>query len=132
MRKINLKFITTSFLFVSTFSSQGGFAGTPLRTDDPYPGGGGLNTPSLSMAQIETVSPVTYDIIGSNQAICFNSNIGTATVTIQDQYGSTIYQSVVNTNTQSVLYVPIENWETGSYTITVTSESTNFVSGFQL
>lgn len=128
MKKINLKVLSTISLLTFSFPIESLFAGDDLIRPNPP-----MDSPMLyNTMQIESVSPITYDIIGNNLALAFNSAVGTATVTIQDQYGSTIYQSVVNTNTQSVLYIPIENWETGSYTITVTSESTNFVSGFQL
>ncbi|HET7733158.1 MAG TPA: DUF3244 domain-containing protein [Paludibacter sp.] len=87
---------------------------------------------SYSTMQIESISPVTYDIIGSNLAVCFNSKIGTATVSVEDQYGNVVYQSVVNTNTQSVLYIPVQGLEIGSYVLKVTSSSTNFIGAFQL
>jgi hypothetical protein len=127
MKTINLKIFGTLFLLSFSFPIESLFAVDPVRPDPPRESPASYNT-----MQIESVSPVTYDIIGSNLAVCFNSQIGTATVSIEDQYGNTVYQSVVNTNTQSVLYVPVQGMESGSYILKVTSASTNFVGYFQL
>ncbi|MFT3751496.1 MAG: DUF3244 domain-containing protein [Paludibacter sp.] len=127
MKAVNLKIFGTMFLLSFSFPIESLFAKDPVNPD-PFP-----DSPALYNAmQIESISPVTYDILGSNLAVCFNSPIGTATVTIENQTGNVVYQSVVNTDTQSVLYVPIENWKTGNYTISVASESIDFVSGFHL
>lgn len=131
MKTVNFKFITTSVLLFGAFFSQTLFSGNPIRNDDPSQPGGS-NSPLATSLQVESISPITYDILGSNLAVCFNSKIGIATVSVEDQYGNVVYQSVVNTDTQSVLYIPVQDMESGSYILKVTSSSTNFIGAFQL
>lgn len=132
MKPTNLKFFGTMFLLSLSIPNQDIFAVNPIRPEDPGSGTGSNNgTMSLSF-QMEIIEPISYDILGNNLAVSFNSSIGTATVSIEDQYGAVVYQSVVNTNTQSVLYIPVQGMEPGSYILKVTSESTNFVGYFQL
>jgi len=135
MKTVNFKFLGTFFLLSLSLPFQSTFGGDLLRPDDP----GGSTTSSIvngsldyTNSMMELATPITYDILGNNLAVSFNSCIGKATISIEDQYGNTIYQSVVNTNTQSVLYIPVQGLETGNYTLSVTSASTNFIGVFQL
>ena len=131
MKTTNLKIFGTMILLSFSFPIQNVFAGNPVKPEEPG-SGTGSNSPLTTTLQIEFVAPVTYDILGDNLAVSFNSPIGTATVTIEDQYGNIIYQSVIDTNTESGLLIPIEDLETGNYTLSVSSESTNFIGAFQL
>lgn len=132
MKTTNLKFFGTMFLLSFSIPNQDIFAGNPIRSEDPGSGTGSNNGTTSLTYQIEAIEPITYDMLGNNLAVSFNSPIGTATVSIEDQTGNIVYQSEVNTDSQSVLYIPIGNWKTGNYTISVASESTDFVSGFHL
>ena len=127
MKTINLKFASASVLLFSAFFTQGIFAGAPVKSDPPS------NSPMLSSSMlIDLATPVTYDILGSYLAVSFNSPDGTAVVTIENKNGSIIYQSVVDTNTESELLIPIKGWKSGTYTLSVSSQSTNFISAIHL
>ena len=130
MKTINFKIFGTIFLLSFSLTILNVFAGSPIRHDDPIPPGTGV---TLSTAlQIEFVAPVTYDIRGSYLAVSFNSPDGTAVVSVEDKNGKIVYQSVVDTNTESELLIPIKGWKTGTYTLSVSSESTNFISAIHL
>ena len=130
MKTINFKIFGTIFLLSFSLTILNVFAGSPIRHDDTIPPGTGV---TLSTAlQIEFVAPVTYDILGSYLAVSFNSPDGTAVVSVEDKNGKIVYQSVVDTNTESELLIPIKGWKTGTYTLSVSSESTNFISAIHL
>ena len=94
MKTINLKIFGTIFLLSFSLTILSVFAGTPLRPDPIRE-----SPASYTTMQIEFVSPVTYDILGSYLAVSFNSPDGTAVVTIENKNGYIVYQSVVDTNT---------------------------------
>jgi len=132
MKTINFKIFGTIFLLSFSLTILNVFAGSPIKRDDPNPGGVVNSSMSLTTSMIDLATPVTYDILGSYLAVSFNSPDGTAVVTIENKNGNIIYQSVVDTNTQSELLIPIKGWKTGTYTLSVSSESTNFISAIHL
>lgn len=112
--------------------SQFVFAGDPIDKRD-FPPIPTINSIDNLYSEMDlSITDITIDIIGSDLLVNFNSSIGIATVSIKDKKGSIAYETTVDTNSTSEVIVPINLFDEGDYTITVTYGSTVYTEQIQL
>lgn len=124
MKTANVRFFGSLIILLTLIFSQYIFAGI-IRDDDPTTT---VTRSARSRTAIEVIaiSPVSADLVGGEIMINFNSKVGFANVTIEDEMGNIIYQASVDTNSTSEVTMPIDNLATGDYTVTVVYNSTVF------
>lgn len=76
--------------------------------------------------------PVSAYEDGIDLSVFFDWAVGDATITIQDANGVTVYQAVINTNVQTTVVIPIDNWNSGEYTIRISYGTTRLIGEFEV
>jgi len=74
--------------------------------------------------------PVTVDLSNTNLYLNFTCEVGIVSIIITNSNGSMMYQELANTNSIYELYIPVDSWETGDYTIEITYGSITLVGIF--
>ena len=144
MKKINFKFLGIFIVLLCVFSNQVFAELIIIRKDDPAQGGSS-NVVSASKStllksallkstslQSQFVVPVTADIIGSDLIVDFTSTVGTASVSVVDQNGNVVYQTVVDTFSTPEVVIPVDGLSSGNYSLKISYGSTNLIGDFQL
>jgi hypothetical protein len=142
MKAINLRSFGILALLIFAFSSQAVFADIILKKDNTDPGTVGsmvtvnnsLKATSLKSTslKIQSIIPVTADLINGELGVFFSSSVGIATVSVVDQYGNIVEMTTIDTNSSSELYILTDGWEAGTYTLKISYGTTNLVGDFQL
>ena len=111
-------FFLLQSLFVFVLCMVPNFAiaddGTPSDVD---PGGG---TPPHKAPAFRPVS-VSQDI--NELIVDFAQNIGTVTVSVEDESGNIMYETTVFATAGSSLTIDTTGWDSGNYVLTVTDSS---------
>ena len=116
-----------TFVFISfiLFSLSSMFANTTdIIFQDPIPPG--------PMPLSVFMNPVSASISETELAVYFDWSVGTATITVYDDTNTIVHQEVVNTNSTTEVYIPVNLWDAGDYSITVSFGSTNLSGYFQI
>jgi len=144
MKKINFKFLGIFIVLLCVFSNQVFAELIIIRKDDPAQGGSSnvvsaskstsLKSSLLKSASLQSqfVVPVTADIIGSDLIVDFTSTVGTASVSVVDQNGNVVYQTVVDTFSTPEVVIPVDGLSSGNYSLKISYGSTNLIGDFQL
>ncbi len=129
MKKINVKYLGSLLLFFLLAASQFVFADFPLRRDDSDPGTVTLGT-LRAPARAKTVIPVTMDVENGELAIFFKYSVGTAYITIEDANGVVVATDVLDTTVSTEFYIPLDELESGNYTLRVSYGTTKLIGEF--
>jgi hypothetical protein len=78
------------------------------------------------------IIPVTADIIGSDLIVDFTTTVGTAVVSVVDQNGNVVYQTVVDTFSTPEVVIPVDGMSSGDYSLKISYGSTHLIGDFQL
>lgn len=120
-------FISTNYVFSGEIL---------IRSDNWDPGTVGsqsvktiLRSPSTSTSSL---SPVTANQTAENIELFFASPIGIAYITIADQNGFIVCSEVVDTHSNGELYIPIEDLQSGHYTLRISYGTKKLIGEFQL
>ena len=144
MKKINFKFLGIFIVLLCVFSNQVFAELIIIRKDDPAQGGSSnvvsaskstsLKSSLLKSASLQSqfVVPVTADIIGSDLIVDFTSTVGTASVSVVDQNGNVVYQTVVDTYSTPEVVIPVDVLSSGDYSLKISYGSTHLIGDFQL
>lgn len=98
----------------------------PLKTPD-------LPTlPTRPRALAPRQVPVTVDLSSTDIFINFTNSVGIAVITIKDSEGSIVGQELMDTDSESELYISIEDLESGDYTLTIEYGSTTLNGVFSI
>ena len=111
------------------FSTQVSFASEPEQlpippVDSPDPGN--IKPSSFHLA---TASATISD---AELVVYFDFSVGNVLITVTDENNQPVFQDVVNTELMSDEIVPIQNWPSGVYTLTVIYRSTTQRGTFQI
>lgn len=98
----------------------------PVQHDTTTSGGG--TQPSKTRMLI----PLSVDLNDTDINICFTSPVGLATITITDETGSVVCQQSMDTDTDSVMIIPVGGFDSGNYTITIQYDTTSLAGYFVL
>jgi len=132
MKKLNSMFYYISILTVCLFSAQLCFATETeaiiIRKDDPVPPQP-TKPPVCSMAMFVSVTATIND---TELAVYFTDPIGIATITVTDENAAIVYQETIDTNSIPELYIPVDTWTSGNYTLTITYDTETLIGEFQL
>ena len=114
-------------ILVSLFSSGVARAGndtpiviSPDPSPPPRPGFSGL-----------IVIPISATINDMELAIYFEFSIGYASITVTDDTNQVVYQEIVDTDSSSELQIPVDQWTSGNYKLTITYGAKTLVGEFK-
>jgi hypothetical protein len=138
MKKINFKFFGIFIVLLCVFSNQVFAELIIIRKDDPQPGGV-ANIASSKLSSLKSLSlqsqfviPVTADITGSDLIVDFTTTVGTANVSVVDQNGNVVYQTVVDTFSTPEVVIPVDGLSSGDYSLKIVYGTTHLIGDFQL
>ena len=130
MKRFN--FSTLLVVVFCLFANQV-FSAIILKKDDPGTGTIPGPAPTKSFTFKSTASiPVMADIIGSELIVDFTSAVGTASVSVVDETGNVVYQTVVDTYSASEVVIPVDELSSGKYALKVSYANTKLTGDFQL
>ena len=138
MKKINFRLLSFFVVLICVFSNQVVFADIILKKDDPAQGGvaniatSKLTASKLTAFQSQSEIPVTADIIGSDLIVDFTTTVGTASVSVVDQNGNVVYQTVIDSFSTPEVVIPVDGMSSGNYSLKISYGSTNLTGDFQL
>jgi hypothetical protein len=67
-----------------------------------------------------TLIPVSATISETELGVFFESSVGTATITVYDASNQLVEQQVIDTESLLEVYMPVDTWGAGNYTLTIT------------
>jgi Domain of unknown function (DUF3244) len=111
------------------FASIAGFTATASQTPidlSKIPN----DSPRLPRAPV--LIAVTACVDESELYLNFTSSVGAAIITVTDVMGTIQYQETMDTNSTSDLYIPIDMWNSGDYTLTIEYGSIALTGDFAL
>jgi len=76
--------------------------------------------------------PLSVDMNDTDITICFTSPVNLATITVTDETGFPVYQQSMDTDTDSVMTIPVGGFDSGKYTITIQYNTTSLTGDFVL
>ena len=139
MKKFKLSGIF--ILFLCVFANQFVWGDILIRKDpDPTTGQPNSITSMSSMTRIKASSstsssnfiPVTADVVGSELIVDFTTTVGTAYVSVVDDSGNVVYQTVVDTFSTSEVAIPVDGMGSGKYSLKISYGSTRLIGDFRL
>jgi hypothetical protein len=98
----------------------------PLKKSDP----GGIGPMMLSRSLTTTV--VTASLNEPELVVDFSRPVGTATISILDEFGSVIYQESIDTYSNLETVIDTSVFDSGNYTLKISYGTTNLKGTFQL
>jgi hypothetical protein len=75
--------------------------------------------------------PISVTINDAELSIYFELSIGDATITVTDATNQVVYQEGVDTNSSSELKIPVDQWTSGNYKLTITYGAIALVGEFE-
>lgn len=136
MKKFNFSGL---LLLLCVFSSQFVFGDIIIRRDDPTGGSPSApamatmsKTKSLSSTSTSSFIPVSADIVGTELIVDFSAIVGTAYVSVVDQSGNVVYQTVVDTFSTPEVIIPVDGLSSGKYSLKISYGTTKLTGDFQL
>lgn len=129
MKKLNYLLIIISVLLLTVIPVQAIFAEDHpvlLKKDNPGPG-----TMMLSRS-VSTLIPVSATQNDTELGIFFSKSVGVAQIAIEDETGAVVYQESIDTSLIFESTIETSGWDSGNYTVRITSGSTKLVGTFQL
>ena len=92
------------------------------------------NTPSTGTTRQRApmLIPVTVDLSSTDLYLNFTNCVGVATITVTDSNGIIVQQELIDTNSTNELYIPLDGWDTGVYTVTISYSSITLRCGFAI
>ena len=139
MKKFKLSGIL--ILFLCVFANQFVWGDILIRKDpDQTTGKPNSITSMSSMTRIKASSstsssnfiPVTADVVGSELIVDFTTTVGTAYVSVVDDGGNVVYQTVVDAFSTSEVAIPVDGMRSGKYSLKISYGSTRLIGDFRL
>lgn len=105
---------------------------TTYASDIPLNGPDLPTLPTRPRALAPRQIPVTVDLSSTDIFINFTSSVGIAIITIKDSEGSIVTQELMDTDSESELYISIEDLDGDDYIITIEYGSTTLNGEFSI
>lgn len=136
MKKVNLRNFAVTALLLLLASTNLWSIDYPLKKDDTGPGSVTLlvpksSSPSMSRARAVAI-PVSMEVTGEELAVYFNYAVGGAYISVEDINGVVVFSTVVDTTSDLEFYFPIDELESGEYTLRIKYGSTKLIGGFDI
>ena len=134
MKGIYFKFISVLVIFFSMFLNQVAAGDIIIRSDNDDPGSV-IN--KVSSMNAYTSSSTTFITVSANLTetdliVDFSTPVGTAFVSVVDESGNVVYQTVIDTFFESEVIIPVDGLNSGNYSLKISYGSTNLTGDFQL
>ena len=117
--------VITGLLLVSQFSFATDII---IRKDDQSP----PPQPMPNRIFVNTDLTLTATVDNSNLVVYFDWAVGEATIIVYDENQNVVYRTVADTDSILDLFIPLDCWSTGDYTITISYGTINLIGDFQL
>lgn len=78
------------------------------------------------------IIPVSVDLSDTDLYLSFTSSKGMSVVTIKDSNGSVVQREFIDTDSEEELLIPIDEMNSGTYTITIKNRNKNLKGEFNL
>lgn len=131
MKKIKFSGFAVLFLFV--LASQFVKGDIIIRKDETGTGTLGPAKAQTFTSISSTINiPVTADIVGSELIVDFTTTVGTAYVSVVDNSGNVVYQTVVDAFSTSEVAIPVDGMRSGKYSLKISYGSTRLIGDFRL
>ena len=117
--------VIAGLLLVSQFSFATDII---IRKDDQSP----PPQPMPNRIFVNTDIALTATVDNSNLAVYFDWAVGEATIIVYDENQNVVYRTVADTDSILDLFIPLDCWSTGDYTITISYGTINLIGDFQL
>lgn len=81
-----------------------------------------INTPPLTnpiRPRVPVLIPLTADISPTELYLHFTTAVGVADITVTDGDGVILHSALFDTEAYSELYIPVDMWNSGDYTVTI-------------
>ena len=129
MKKLNALLFGSLMILVAALPFQTISAiEVPLKKGDI----GGSTLPIARSLSLSLINPVTANLNDTELVLSFNSPIGTALVTIEDEMGGMVYVYSINTTIDSELIIPMDGWDSGRYKLTISYGTKTLKGDFKL
>lgn len=99
-----------------------------IRKDDQSP----PPQPMPNRSSVNTDIALTATVDNSKLAVYFDWAVGEATIIVYDENQNMVYQTVADTDSILDLFIPLDCWSTGDYTIKISYGTINLIGDFQL
>ena len=117
--------LAAGFIFCSQLSFAGNEIPVPIPPDNSVPPG--------QVKPNSLIMPVASATISDTElAVYFDWSVGDATIKVYDESNQLIYQETVDTDSVGEVFIPVDSWDSGIYTITVTYGTTTQRGSFAL
>lgn len=120
MKKTILLFAVLFFtVFISTINANVVLAKTNTST-------------SSSRQRAPMLIPVTVDLSTTELYLNFTNTVGIATITVTNSNGTIVQQDLLDTDASNELNIPLDGYEAGVYTFTISYGSVTLTGNFEL
>lgn len=119
-------FILTGFILSAQFSFATDASQILLPPD------GTSKEPPAHPNSFSILLSASATISDTELGVYFEGLVGDAIVTVYDEFNNVVCQELVNTNTVSELSIPVNNWISGEYMLTVSYGITTQRGNFQI
>ena len=123
--KLSKTCVIAGLLLVAQFSFATNII---IRKDDQSP----PPQPMPNRSSVDTDIALTATVDNSNLAVYFDWAVGEATIIVYDENQNVVYLTVAETDSVLDLFIPLDCWSTGDYTITISYGTINLIGDFQL
>lgn len=92
------------------------------------------NTPSTGSTRQRApmLIPVTVDLSTTELYLNFTNTVGMATITVTNSNGTIVQQDLLDTDASNELNIPLDGYEAGVYTFTISYGSVTLTGNFEL
>jgi len=94
----------------------------------------GKNSPTIGNGRqrVPMRIPFTIDLSTTDLYLNFTNTVDIATIVITDNNGAIVQQESIDTNVTTEIYIPINEFEIGDYTITISYGSITLAGTFRI
>lgn len=111
--------LATGFILCSQLSFAGDTTPILLPGDKTPPPPPPTGFSMIASASVSVATSASATISDTELAVYFDYAVGNAIITVYDTLGDVVYQESVDTYTTSEVYIPVDSWDSGIYTLTV-------------
>jgi len=133
MKKSIFKVCSTFLVLLGLLVSNQVFSDIIIRKDNSNPTNQPNNVTMMKSLSktVQTAIPVSAEVDGTNLTVYFDSNVGTAIVSVVDQSGAVVYVTTVDTFGTPEVVIPLNGLSSGSYSSKISYGSTKLIGDFQ-
>ena len=82
--------------------------------------------------RVLSIIPVSATINETELSVYFETSVSIATITVYDELNQIMYQETVNSDSTPEVFIPVDSWLSGNYTLFITYGTTTLKGEFQI